>query len=125
SLALGGLAPVSEFARIWMTWWFGDVGGFLLFAPLPILWMENPRLLGADQRSLEASLMLITIALIGVLVFGGALPGIGNYPVGFICIPILVWSALRFGQREAATAIFVLTVSADWGRMRGLGPWAL
>jgi integral membrane sensor domain MASE1 len=59
SLALGGLTPVSEFARIWMTWWFGDVGGFLLFAPLPILWMENPRLLGADQRSLEASLMLI------------------------------------------------------------------
>ncbi len=124
SLALGGLTPISEFVRIWMTWWFGDVGGFLLFAPLPILWIENPRLAGDDRRPLEASLMLITIALIGVLVFGGALPGIGNYPVGFICIPILVWSALRFGQREAATAILVLTVSADWGRMRGLGPWA-
>ena len=46
SLALGGLAPVSEFARIWMTWWLGDVGGFLLFAPLPILWIESPRLVG-------------------------------------------------------------------------------
>ena len=123
SLALAGLA-VNAFVRIWMTWWFGDVGGFLLFAPLPILWIENPRLVGDDLRLLEASLMLIAIALIGVLVFGGALPGIENYPVGFICIPILVWSALRFGQREAATAIFVLAVSADWGLMRGLGPWA-
>ena len=124
SLALGGLAPVSEFARIWMTWWLGDVGGFLLFAPLPILWIESPRLVGDRRRVLETSIMLIAIALIGVLVFGGALPGIENYPVGFICIPILVWSALRFGQCEAATAIFVLAVSADWGLMHGLGPWA-
>jgi signal transduction histidine kinase/CheY-like chemotaxis protein len=35
-----------------------------------------------------------------------------------------VWSAFRFGQREAATAIFILTVSAEWGMMRGHGPWA-
>ena len=124
SLALGGLAPVTEFVRIWMTWWLGDVGGFLLFAPLPILWIEHPRLVGDRRRLLETSIMLIAIALIGVVVFGGALPGIENYPVGFICIPILVWSALRFGQREAATAIFVLAVSADWGLMRGVGPWA-
>ena len=114
-------SALSEFARIWLTWWLGDVGGFLLFAPLPILWIETPRLVGDDRRLLETSMMLIAIALIGALVFGGALPGIESYPVGFICIPILVWSALRFGQREAATAIFVLTVSADWGLMRR--PW--
>jgi signal transduction histidine kinase/ActR/RegA family two-component response regulator len=124
SLALGGLAHWNEFVRIWMTWWLGDVGGFLLFAPFPILWIENPRLTGDHRRLLEASVTLAAIALFGVLVFGGALPGIENYPIGFICIPILVWSAFRFGQREAATAIFVLAVSADWGMMRGHGPWA-
>jgi len=26
------------------------------------------------------------IALVGVLVFGNAVTGIGNYPIGFICI---------------------------------------
>ena len=67
---------------------------------------------------------LAAIALFGILVFGGAVPGIENYPIGFICIPILVWSAFRFGQREAATSIFILAVSADWGMMRGHGPWA-
>ena len=124
SLALGGLAHWNEFVRVWMTWWLGDVGGFLLFAPFPILWIENPGLIADRRRLLEAALTLAVIALFGVMVFGGALPGIEKYPVGFICIPILVWSAFRFGQREAATAIFVLAVSADWGMMRGHGPWA-
>ena len=124
SLALGGLAHWNEFVRIWLTWWLGDVGGFLLFAPFPILWIENPRWSSDHRRLLESSVTLAAIALFGVLVFAGAIPGIENYPIGFICIPILVWSAFRFGQREAATAIFILTVSAEWGMMRGHGPWA-
>ena len=124
SLALGGIAHWHEFVRIWLTWWLGDVGGFLMFAPFPILWIENPRLTSDHRRLLEASVTLTAIALFGILVFGGALPGIENYPIGFICVPILVWSAFRFGQREAATAVFILTVSAEWGMMRGHGPWA-
>ncbi len=124
SLALGGLAHWNQLARVWLTWWLGDVGGFLMFAPFPILWFENPRLSDDGRRLLESSLTLAAIALFGILVFGGALPGIENYPIGFICVPILVWSAFRFGQRDAATAIFILTVCAEWGMMRGHGPWA-
>ncbi|MGC2495658.1 MASE1 domain-containing protein [Candidatus Binatus sp.] len=124
SLALGGLAHSNEFARIWLTWWLGDVGGFLLFAPFPILWIERPRSTGDHRRPLESSLTLAAVALFGILVFAGAVPGIEKYPIGFICIPILVWTAFRFGQREAAAAIFVLTVCAEWGMMRGHGPWA-
>ena len=124
SLALGGLAHWHEFVRVWLTWWLGDVGGFLLFAPFPILWAENPRLTSDHRRLLESSVTLAAITLFGVLVFAGVLPEIEHYPIGFICIPILVWSAFRFGQREAATALFILAVCADWGMMRGHGPWA-
>jgi signal transduction histidine kinase/ActR/RegA family two-component response regulator len=124
SIALGGIGHWGEFVRIWVTWWLGDLGGFLLFAPFPILWIENSRLTTDHRRLLESSVTLAAIALFGVLVFAGVVPRIENYPIGFICIPILVWSAFRFGQREAATAIFVLTVCAEWGMMRGHGPWA-
>ena len=124
SLALGGFAPWNGFTRICLTWWLGDVGGYLLVAPFLILWVEHPRITGDCRRLFEASLTLIAIVLVGVLVFGGALPGIGNYPIGFVCIPILVWSAFRFGQREAATAMFVLAGSATWGMTHGLGPWS-
>ncbi|MDB5107465.1 MAG: hypothetical protein JWM69_406, partial [Candidatus Binatus sp.] len=124
SLALGGFVPWKEIGRVWLTWWLGDVGGYLLVAPLLILWIENPKIAGDRRRMIEASLTLAAIALVGILIFGGALPGIGNYPIGFVCIPILVWSAFRFGQREAATAMFVLAAAATWGMKRGVGPWA-
>ena len=115
SLAFGGLAHWNEFVRIWATWWLGDVGGFLLFAPLPILWIENPRLTGDHGRLLESSLVLAVITLFGVVVFAGTVPGIAKYPIGFFCFPMLVWCAFRFGQREVATAIFVLMSPPNGG----------
>ena len=124
SLALAGAASSNDFTRIWLTWWLGDVGGYLLVAPFLILWIVNPAMIRDPRRSLEASFTLMAIAVVGVLVFGGALPGVGHYPLGFVSIPILVWSAFRFGQREAATAIMVLVASATWGIKQGLGPWA-
>jgi signal transduction histidine kinase/CheY-like chemotaxis protein len=124
SLRLGGFTSSNDLARIWLTWWVGDMGGFLLVAPAVILWIENPAIVRDARRLLEKSLTLVAIVAVGVLVFGGVLPGIGNYPIGFVCIPILVWSAFRFGQREAATCNFVLSASAAWGIMRGVGPWA-
>ena len=125
SLASGGLAHWNEFVRIWVTWWLGDVGGFLLFGPTPILWIENPKLAGDHRRPLESSLLLALITLFGVVVFAGTVPEIAQYRIGFICFPMLVWCAFRFGQREVATAILVLTVTAEWGMIRGHGPWAL
>ena len=124
TLALGGLAPFKEFAWIWMTWWMGDVGGFVLVAPFPILWIMKFRLTGGPRGITEGVLTLVMIAVFGVLVFGGALPGSANYPISFICIPILVWTAFRYGQRVSATAMILLAISTAWGIARGLGPWA-
>ena len=42
SLRLGGFVSSNDLARIWLTWWVGDMGGFLLVAPAVILWIENP-----------------------------------------------------------------------------------
>lgn len=124
SLALGGFAPRAEVSRIWQTWWVGDIGGFLIFAPVIITWIENPKVAGDRRQQFEVWMTLLAISAIGLVVFGGVLPRLGNYPVGFFCIPILVWSAFRFGQREAATTTFILAVSADWGMRFGRGPWA-
>jgi len=124
TLQLGGFVSSNDLARSWLTWWVGDMGGFLLVAPAVILWIENPTIVRDSRRLLEKSLTLAAIVAVGVLEFGGAFPGIGNYPIGFVCIPILVWSAFRLGQREAATCNFVLAAAAAWGMMRGMGPWA-
>jgi len=61
---------------------------------------------------------------VGLAVFGGVLPiTIETYPLGFLCIPVLVWTAFRFGPRETATAMLLLAGIAIWGTLSGFGPF--
>ena len=55
--------------------------------------------------------------------FGGPLFKTPERPLTFLGIPILVWAALRLGQRLAATSVLVLAAMAIWGTARGSGPF--
>ena len=58
------------------------------------------------------------------MVFGGWLPPrLEHYPLDFLCIPVLVWAAFRFGQREVATAVAALSGIALAGTLEGFGPF--
>ena len=75
------------------------------------------------RQLLEAVSLLSAMICIGIIVFGRLLPHTGEeYPLGFFCIALLVWIAARFGQRETATAVFLLSIVATWGTLHGFGP---
>ena len=99
SLAFGGLAHWNEFVRIWPTWWLGDVGGFLLFAPLPILWIENPRLTGDHGRLLESSLVLAVITLFGIWCLPARFPESRSTRLGFSASRY--WCGVHSGSASA------------------------
>lgn len=121
SLSLGGFAPWQEYGPIWLTWWLGDAVGDLLFAPAIILWATRPKRTG---RVWEAAGVGLGLAGFGWLAFGAGSPlGARHYPLEFLCIPFLLWAALRLGLRDAATAILVLTGLAVWGTLGGGGPF--
>ena len=126
SLSLAGIARWADYGSIWLTWWLGDAGGALIVAPLLILWIGRPRVQVGSRRFLEAVFMLACVVVIAQVVFGGWLPArFRNYPIAFLCVPFLVLIAYRFGQRETATAAFVLSGLATWGTLRGFGPFTL
>jgi diguanylate cyclase (GGDEF)-like protein len=125
SLALGGFARWADFWHIWLTWWLGDGAGALVIAPAVLLWAENPRIEWRRRQAAEAAALLACLLLVGALVFGGQFPNAAkNYPLEFLCIPLLLWAAFRFGARETATAILLLSVVAIRGTLRGFGPFA-
>jgi len=125
SLSLGGYADWGTYGYIWWTWWLGDAGGTLVVAPLLLLWSVKPRT-GWNRRVLfEAILLLLTLLVVGYVVFWNSLPiGSKRYPLAFLCMPILVWTAFRFGQRVTVTSIFVLSMIAISGTLNGLGPFS-
>jgi integral membrane sensor domain MASE1 len=125
TLAIAGFASWSDYGAVWLTWWLGDAAGDLILAPLLILWALTIRIGWRKWRLLEFSFLLLCLLLVGQAVFGGLLPStMKNYPLEFLCFPILIWAAFRFGQREAATAIFLLSGIAIRGTLMGFGPFA-
>ena len=124
SLALDGFADWTNYGAIWLTWWLGDVTGDLIFTPLVLLWGLRWRLAWKKAEAVEVGVLLLLLTLFSAVVFGGWLEiSVKNYPIAFICGPIVIWTAFRFTQRETATGIFILSVIAVWGTVRGFGPF--
>jgi len=126
SLAFAGYARWADYGYIWLTWWLGDLAGNLIVAPLILLWTRPLGLGRLRTRWQEAVLLGLSVLVMGELVFGGFMPGLTqNRPIAFLCIPILLWTALRFGQREAVTVIALLSTIAVGGTSQGAGPFAV
>ena len=125
SLVLGGFADWGDCGAIWLTWWLGDAVGALKVTPLFVLWLMNPRVRWRREQMIEAACLLLCLFVVGQAVFGGWTPlKAKDYPLSYLCIPILVWAAFRFGPREAVTATVLLSAIAIWGTLRGFGPFA-
>src|SRR2546425_901620 len=125
SLSLGGFARWTDFGSIWSTWWMGDAVSDLVVAPAVLLWAARPRVRWTRRQALEAVGLLACLALAGFVVFGELVPWSDkHYPLEFLCVPLLLWVAFRFEQREAATVVVLLAGVAIWGTLRGYGPFA-
>jgi signal transduction histidine kinase/CheY-like chemotaxis protein len=127
SLAIGAFAQWSNYWPIWLTWWLGDFSGALVLTPLLVLWsVPATQRKWNRKQAVEVSVLLLLLVSMGEVVFGGWFPiSAGNYPISFICGPIVIWTAFRFTPRETATGIFVLSALAIWGTLRGFGPFIL
>ena len=125
TLSAAGFAGWAQYGRIWSTWWLGDAVGALVVAPVVLLWSNDPRVRWNRGQVLEAAALLTALALVGLGVFDGLVASaFRHYPLEFLCVPLLIWTAFRFGQREVATAVAVLSAIAIVGTLRGFGPFA-
>lgn len=120
SLVLGGLALWVDFIPVWLTWWLGDTASGFILAPMLILWGSTTSVHWDRGKCLEAVVLLLSLFAVSQVIFSAR-----NYPLAFTGFPILMWSAFRFGQRETATVVFILSVMAMIGTLHGRGPFGL
>jgi signal transduction histidine kinase len=126
SLALAGFANWANYGKIWTTWWLGDCAGDLVIAPLILLWsIATPRQ-WTRRDAVEVGVLLLLLFALAETVFGGLISiSARNYPISFVCGPIVIWTAFRFTQRETATGIFLLSAIAISGTLQGSGPFIM
>ncbi len=121
-LILGGLARPAGTSEIWLTWWLGDAAGALVIAPFLILWSRTPRFTWNLSRMLEVGLIGLVVLGVDWWAFRGPFNG---FPMRFLILPVLLWSAFRFTQREAATAVVLLAAIAVVSTEQRMGPFAI
>lgn len=115
----------SRWTYFWLTAWLSHLGGVLIVAPFAMLWVRDPVTRGRWLAMFEGLVLLAMILGAGLVVFGGQFPSdIQNYPLEFLCVPLILWTAFRFGRRETASAILLLAGIAIWGTLHGFGPFA-
>ena len=124
SLGLAGFADWTNYGAIWLTWWLGDVTGDLVFTPLVLLWAAASKPRWNRKEAAEVGALLLLLIVLSGVVFSGRLEiSSQNYPIAFLCGPVVIWTAFRFSQRETATGIFILSLIAVWGTLHGFGPF--
>jgi PAS domain S-box-containing protein len=126
TLALTGYARWHDFGAIWLTWWLGDAAGDLIVAPFLLLAFRGKpaAAVGARDRPLEAFLLGVLSIAITAAVFLDLLGGPGHYPLTFLCLPPLLWSAFRFGARETSALLVLIAAVAVAGTSTGHGAFA-
>ncbi len=118
SLCLTGFAPWPSYPSLWRTWWLGDATGGFLVGSFIILWATDPRVLWGVRKTVEAALLFVALVSVTLMVF------VGWFGQAYLCLPLLLWAAFRFGTRETVTAALILCGIAIWTTQRGLGPFA-
>ena len=115
ALRLGDVIAADELGEVFRTWTLGDAAGVLVVAPVILAW-ASAGLAGIGRREqIEGGLLLVLLVLLAEL------PPQRDVP--YIVFPVLLWAAVRFGPRGAATAVFVVCSITVWNTAQNDGPF--
>jgi PAS domain S-box-containing protein len=123
SLCIGHYTKWSNYASIWATWWLGDASGVLIVAPVLLLWAKNRVIIWNSTKTVELGMSYVVLVAACAIVFGD-LVFPANFPTDFICVPVLLWIALRFEPRDTSVATLIVAILALIGTLNGHGPFA-
>jgi PAS domain S-box-containing protein len=115
SLRLGDVIPSHAFAEVWRTWWLSDLSGALVVTPLVLTWATRRR------RGLSRWQVVEGVALLTAIVLLAEVPSQRDVP--YVVFPVLIWAALRFGPRGAATALALVSSLTIWNTAHNAGPF--
>src|SRR4051794_12515969 len=115
ALRLGGAIESSELWAVFRTWVLGDASGVLVVAPALLTWVTAGVTRIRPRELFEGAGAMLALAVLAELS--------PQRDVPFIVFPVLLWAALRFGPRGAATAILVVCSITVWNTAQSDGPF--
>ncbi|MCP2727517.1 MASE1 domain-containing protein [Limnofasciculus baicalensis] len=116
-LGLSGETPWAEYGEAWWGWFTSTLAGEMIVAPAILAWYQP-----AEYQSRYHWLKVVEFGIL--LFFAIAISRIafwGRYPVEYMMIPLLIWSAFRFSMRESTLLVILVTAIAVFGTSHNFG----
>ncbi len=114
-----GIVTQADFRTQWGEWWLRGALGTLLFAPVVWVWMRKP--VSTLRSRIEWAALLIVSGGTASIVFLSK--HVGDWQLPYLMYPGLIWAALRFRQRGAATVLVLVDAIAIAGTLLQRGPF--
>ena len=125
-LFLGGIVAADHFVYTWRAWWVGDLIADLVVAPVLLAWSTERTVNDPRRRPVETVALGVGVVAVSLLIYGNPAGAEGATSIlrqSYFFFPLLMWAALRFGQRETVTTTFIVAAIAVAGTAMGRGPF--
>ena len=116
-LCVRGITPWTTYPEVWRSWFTSIIAGTMIVTPAILAWVQKPKQSDKLQRPriAEFGLLLLLLVAIAKIAFWQ------RYPIEYMMIPLLIWSAFRFGSRQSTLLVAIVSAIAIFGTSRGLG----
>jgi len=119
--------PEGSWSLWWTWWWLGNMTGAMIVAPILLAWARQFRIDWRPAQLGEACLMLTVITAGSLAAFGEAsqlFEAKAHYSFVYLTLPVVVWLAVRFGERGSTTATLIVLAVATSSMVGVLDPAA-
>ena len=112
---LGEDGSISHYWAYWGNWFMSNAIGSVTLGPVCLVWLDRRSWAEklSPSRAVEAGVLALGLGIVCAIVFhfGGGTSASGFLPaILYGPLPLMLWAAVRFGQRGASGAILVVTV---------------
>jgi len=115
--------PSAFIQSAWLSWYRMNALGILIVTPLILAWSTRPLERPTRRAFIEILTALAAVALSLWFVVSGAALGDLGVVLSYMALPVVLYAAMRFGLRGAATIAALLSVLAVVATLRGVGPF--
>jgi len=118
----------TSFGSRWLLWFLGDGLTHLTITSFLLVWLTRQfdrRTWNNRWRWVEGAALVLTFCGVAYVLLGSDAITSGAFPsLLYIMLPVLLWSAIRFGPRGTCTAGLLVALLGIWSTSRGWGPFA-
>lgn len=115
-LVAAGLAPLSDFALVWLTGWVGQCVAIQIFGGALLVWLATTPV-RSSRLDLLGTVMMALVLVASVVAFSV------NVQTNFVIVALLMLYGYQFGLHAAGLASCLITVIGIVLTATGIGPF--